>query len=137
MEVDTTTLSPPLVVHQFQGCVDLKGQSIPHGLLFAPGPDECLICTCFNGTPGLCRTVLCAPPTHCQSLRVGNGCCEWICLDKVRPDGGSDFDRGIGDGGSYGNGSGNGAAADVNLRLVASAVTAICSVALLFFLIYR
>ena len=25
------------------GCIDIKGQSIPHGLLFAPGPDECQV----------------------------------------------------------------------------------------------
>ena len=33
----------PLVVHHYQGCIDLHGQSIPHGLLFAPGPDECQV----------------------------------------------------------------------------------------------
>jgi hypothetical protein len=126
----SSTLSPPLVVSQYSGCVDVRGQSIPHGFLFAPGPDECLICTCFNGSPGLCRTVLCAPPSHCKSLRVGAGCCEWICLDHGN---GQDYDRDIVDGGVYTASP----AADVNLRLVASAVTAICSVALLFFLIYR
>ena len=62
----------PLVVHHYQGCIDLHGQSIPHGLLFAPGPDECQVCTCVNGAAGLCRTVLCAPPHNCQSLRVGD-----------------------------------------------------------------
>ena len=118
--------SPPLVVNQYQGCVDVRGQSIPHGLLFAPGPDECLVCTCFNGTPGLCRTMFCAPPSNCKSIRMGDGCCEWICLEKYPEDhhGGGGDDDGV-------------VAADVNLRLVASAVTAICSVALLFFLIYR
>ena len=35
----------PLIVHQFRGCVDLHGQSIPHGYIFYPGPDECLVST--------------------------------------------------------------------------------------------
>ena len=70
--------------------------------------------------------MFCAPPSNCKSIRMGDGCCEWICLEKY-PDG---HDEG-------GDGDGVVAAADVNLRLVASAVTAICSVTLLFFLIYR
>ena len=82
--------------------------------------------TRLAGTPGLCRTMFCAPPSNCKSIRMGDGCCEWICLEKY-PDG---HDEG-------GDGDGVVAAADVNLRLVASAVTAICSVTLLFFLIYR
>ncbi len=126
----------PLVVHHYQGCVDLHGQSIPHGFLFAPGPDECQICTCVNGAAALCRTVLCAPPSDCRSLRVGDQCCQWICLDKIHPHGGDDFHR-HGEGGAGGGGGGGGRSGDAQLRLVASALTAVLSVALLFFLIYR
>ncbi len=117
-------------VHHFnRGCVDLRGQAIPHGYLFAPGPDECQICTCVDGGAALCRTVLCAPPQNCRSLRVGDQCCQWICLDE-------DGDRHGGDGGHRGGGGG-GEVADVKLRLVASCLTAVLSIALLFFLIYR
>jgi len=91
-------------------CTDNKGQSIPEGLLFSPGPDECQVCTCLRQLPVLCRTVLCAPPKNCVSLRVGPACCQWICDDT---------------------------ASDIGLRLVGSAVTAILSLSLLFFLIYR
>ena len=60
-------------------------------------------------------------------------CCQWICLDDIHPHGGSNFDPdSVGDGGGGGSG-----AADVKLRLVAAAVTAIFSIALLFFLVYR
>lgn len=65
----------------------------------------------------LCRTVLCAPPQGCRSLRVGDACCEWVC-DQWDEGGGSQV-------------------SDLGLRLVASAVTAILSLSLLFFLIYR
>lgn len=64
--------------------------------------------------PVLCRTVLCAPPQGCRSLRVGGACCEWTC-DRWHED----------------------EVSDLGLRLVASAVTAILSLSLLSFLIYR
>jgi hypothetical protein len=118
---------PPLVVHHFQGCVDLRGQAIPHGLLFAPGPDECQICTCVNGAAGFCRTVLCAPPHNCQSLRVGDQCCQWICLDDVRP--GDSF---FGIGSSGGNDKD-----DARPRLAASAFVVLFALALILYLIYR
>lgn len=98
-------------------CTDNRGQSIPEGMLFEPGPDECQVCTCLRQLPVLCRTVLCAPPQGCRSLRVGDACCEWVCDQWDDP--------------------GHGAVSDLGLRLVASAVTAILSLSLLFFLIYR
>lgn len=98
-------------------CTDNRGQSIPEGMLFEPGPDECQVCTCLRQLPVLCRTVLCAPPQGCRSLRVGDACCEWVC---------DQWDD-----------TGQGAVSDLGLRLVASAVTAILSLSLLFFLIYR
>lgn len=57
----------------------------------------------------------------CKSFRVGNSCCEFICLDDtiLNRDGGHDLN------------------ADLGLRLIASAITAILSLSLLFFLIHR
>ena len=75
------------------------------------------VCTCLRQLPVLCRTVLCAPPQGCHSLRAGDACCEWVC-DRWEDDEGSQV-------------------SDLGLRLVASAVTAILSLSLLFFLIYR
>ena len=75
------------------------------------------VCTCLRQLPVLCRTVLCAPPQGCHSLRAGDACCEWVC-DR--------WDEGEGS-----------QVSDLGLRLVASAVTAILSLSLLFFLIYR
>ena len=92
-------------------CTDNKGQNIPEGLLFAPGVDDCQVCTCHQRMPVLCRTLMCPPAKSCLSLRVGSACCQWVCDDW-----------------SF---------SDVGLRLVASAVTAILSLSLLFFLIYR
>lgn len=98
-------------------CIDNRGQVIQEGRLFEPGPDECQVCTCLRKLPVLCRTVLCAPPQGCRSLRVGDACCEWVC-DK--------WDDSV-----------NGSVSDLGLRLMASAITAIFSLSLLFFLIYR
>ena len=53
---------------------------------------------------------------HCSS--VGDACCEWVC-DKWEDEAGA------------------GAVSDLGLRLMASAITAIFSLSLLFFLIYR
>jgi len=102
-------------------CIDNKGQKIPQGMLFEPGPDECQVCTCLLGQPVHCRTVLCAPPQGCHSLRVGDACCEWVCDQWEQGDLPTQ----------------SGGVSDLGLRLVASAVTAIVSLCLLFFLIYR
>ena len=126
-------------------CIDNRGQMIQEGRLFEPGPDECQVesershdntrhmpnpsltldlvtpylqvCTCLRQLPVLCRTVLCAPPQGCRSLRVGDACCEWVC-DK--------WDDSVAS-----------SVSDLGLRLMASAITAIFSLSLLFFLIYR
>merc|ERR1712156_1009209 len=97
-------------------CVDNRGMTIPEGMLFEPGPDQCQVCTCLRQLPVLCRTVPCGPPQGCLSVRAGDGCCQWFC------------DRWENEGSQI---------SDLGLRLVASAVTAILSLALLFFLIYR
>lgn len=110
-------VGPPSINRESDGqCTDNKGQGIPEGLLFTPGPDECQVCTCLMKMPVLCRTVLCAPPKNCLSLRVGDACCQWICEEWETPRSGAN---------------------DIGLRLVASAITAVFSLALLFFLIYR
>lgn len=102
-------------------CVDLHGRTIAPGLHFVPGPDTCTLCVCDNGSPKWCKAVLCSPPQDCKSFRVGNSCCEFICLDDTL---GKD-------------GSGHDINADLGLRLIASAITAILSLSLLFFLIHR
>ncbi|XP_071449849.1 uncharacterized protein [Hetaerina americana] len=105
-------------------CTDLHGRTILPGLHFVPGPDTCTLCVCENGNPKWCKAVLCSPPQECTSFRLGNSCCEFICLDDTLPKTTSD-------------GTGNENGADLGLRLIASAVTAILSLSLLFFLIHR
>lgn len=57
-------------IHNLAGsCIDNRGQVIQEGRLFEPGPDECQVCTCLHQQPVHCRTVLCAPPQGCRSLR--------------------------------------------------------------------
>ncbi|XP_046678880.1 integral membrane protein DGCR2/IDD-like [Homalodisca vitripennis] len=102
-------------------CRDLHDRVITPGLHYVPGPDTCTLCVCDNGQPKWCKAVLCSPPQDCKSFRVGNSCCEFICLDDtiLNRDGGHDIN------------------ADLGLRLIASAITAILSLSLLFFLIHR
>lgn len=104
-------------------CRDLNGRRIAQGIHYVPGPDACTLCVCDSGNPKWCKAVLCSPPQNCKSFRVGNTCCEFICLDDTlsKSDGVLDLD-------------GN---TDIGLRLVASAVTAVLSLSLLFFLIHR
>ena len=66
----------------------------------------------------------------CKSFRIGSSCCEFICLDntEVGNDEGS-IDV------TWGDENWNGG--DLGLRLVATAVTAVLSLALLAFLFYR
>ena len=68
-----TTISPSLIniTATDHNCTDHKEQHIPNGLLYTPrGSDACRVCTCASGSPILCRTVLCAPPSHCNSIKV-------------------------------------------------------------------
>ncbi|XP_068248275.1 integral membrane protein DGCR2/IDD-like isoform X2 [Palaemon carinicauda] len=103
-------------------CVALDGQRVPHGQTFVPGPDYCTVCKCEEGKPRLCQAVLCQPPQDCKSFRVGKSCCDFICLDDMLPKLPGDTPH---------------ATTDLGLRMVASAVTAILSLALLLFLIHR
>uniref|UniRef100_A0A6M2E070 Putative secreted protein n=1 Tax=Xenopsylla cheopis TaxID=163159 RepID=A0A6M2E070_XENCH len=66
-------------------CRDLHGRSIDPGLHYVPGPDTCTLCICDNGLPKWCKAVLCSPPQDCKSFRVGNSCCDFICLDDTLP----------------------------------------------------
>ena len=74
----TKTLAPEMTrppgqedVGLTNNCTDHQGQYIPSGLLYTPrGSDACRVCTCASGEPILCRTVLCAPPNHCDSIKV-------------------------------------------------------------------
>ncbi|KAF6207751.1 hypothetical protein GE061_016199 [Apolygus lucorum] len=110
----------------FQGdgshdCRDLHGRIIAPGLHFVPGPDACTLCVCDNGAPKWCKAVLCSPPQDCKSFRVGNSCCEFLCLDDTLGKSDSDHDFN----------------ADLGLRLIATAITAILSLSLLVFLFHR
>ncbi|XP_032514585.1 uncharacterized protein LOC116768070 isoform X2 [Danaus plexippus] len=64
-------------------CIDFRGRHISNGLHYVPGPDTCTLCICENGLPKVCKAVLCSPPQDCRSFRLGNTCCEFICLDDV------------------------------------------------------
>ncbi|KPJ19363.1 Integral membrane protein DGCR2/IDD [Papilio machaon] len=81
---ETTKNSRRMISIAAQGeCTDLRGRHISHGLHYVPGPDTCTLCVCDNGLPKVCKAVLCSPPQDCRSFRVGNTCCEFICLDDV------------------------------------------------------
>ena len=99
-------------------CVGVDGQKVSSGDTYVPGPDFCTVCKCEEGESKFCRAVLCQPPQDCKSFRVGDSCCDFICLDSVLPKHPSE-------------------PSDLGLRMVASAVTAILSLALLLFLIHR
>ena len=61
-------------------------------------------------------------PQDCKSFRIGSSCCEFICLDDEP--GGSGGDSVVWD-------------RDLGLRLLATTVTALLSLALLAFLLHR
>jgi len=109
-------------------CTDTYGKVIPQGVHFVPGPDECTLCVCDEGGPKWCKAVLCAPPQDCKSFRVGNSCCDFICLDDS-------FNKGKGGGGPGGVDSVD--LTDVIPKVVIAAVTAMLSLSLLFFLVHR
>ncbi|CAL8138734.1 unnamed protein product [Orchesella dallaii] len=64
-----------------QHCIDLHQRLVPHGVHFSPGPDECTLCACDNGEAKWCKAILCTPPEDCKSYKLGDSCCDFICLD--------------------------------------------------------
>ena len=69
--VNTIPSSKELDNILMSNCTDHRNKYIPDGLLYTPrGSDACRVCTCASGDPILCRTVLCAPPSHCKSIKV-------------------------------------------------------------------
>jgi len=113
-----------------ESCLDITGRTIAGGNHYVPGPDSCTVCLCDGGRPKWCQAVLCAAPKDCKSFRIGSSCCEFICLDDS--EGGRD--QGSVD---VSWGSGNWVGEDFGLRLIATAITAVLSLALLSFLFYR
>ncbi|XP_043497896.1 uncharacterized protein LOC122521327 isoform X2 [Polistes fuscatus] len=109
-------------------CKDLQGRSYETGYLYFPGPEPCTFCVCDNGNPKWCKAVICKfLEEDCKSMRRSEKCCEFICLNDAN-------EKSDGSGTNLVEGSVN---YDIGLRSVASFVTAILSLSLLFFLIYR
>ncbi|XP_057325308.1 uncharacterized protein LOC130667615 isoform X1 [Microplitis mediator] len=117
-------------------CKDLQGQTYDSGFYYIPEP--CTLCVCDNGNPKWCKAVICRlsqksiPKQDCKSFRIGTPCCEFICLDDTLSSVTNDKTDGI-----EGNNGDSSASYDLGLRLVASCITAILSLSLLFFLIHR
>ncbi|CAG7731182.1 unnamed protein product [Allacma fusca] len=130
--VSTTFTQPGIKpVNNGKECIDLHGRSIPQGVHYVPGPDECTLCVCDKeGLPIWCKAVLCSPPQECKSFRVGNSCCEFICLDDT-------INGGKGNGGPTGGPFGPVDIAEVVPKIVIASVCSMLSLALLSFLVYR
>ncbi|XP_019888505.2 uncharacterized protein LOC105283270 isoform X1 [Ooceraea biroi] len=112
-------------------CKDQHGRSYESGYHYIPGPEPCTFCICDNGNPTLCKAFICKfIEENCKSFRRGDTCCEFICLDNTL----LSNDKTDGGGSNVIDGSAN---YDIGLRSVASFVTAIFSLSLLFFLIHR
>ncbi|XP_039314764.1 uncharacterized protein LOC105200708 isoform X2 [Solenopsis invicta] len=124
-----------LKVHAEGGvaCKDQHGHSYESGYHYIPGPEPCTFCVCDNGNPKWCKAFICKfLEENCKSFRRGSTCCEFICLDDTLSSISNDKADEAGTNAIDGN-----ANYDIGLRSVASFVTAIFSLSLLFFLIHR
>ncbi|XP_018308533.1 uncharacterized serine-rich protein C215.13 isoform X1 [Mycetomoellerius zeteki] len=124
-----------LKVHAEGGvaCKDQHGHSYESGYHYIPGPEPCTFCVCDNGNPKWCKAFICKfLEENCKSFRRGNTCCEFICLDETLSSISNDKTDEAETNAIDGN-----ANYDIGLRSVASFVTAIFSLSLLFFLIHR
>ncbi|XP_053995609.1 mucin-12-like [Hylaeus anthracinus] len=114
-------------------CKDQQGRSYESGSYYIPGPEPCTLCVCDNGNPKWCKAFVCKfAEEDCKSSRRGDVCCEYICLDDTLSSLSNDKIDGIGS-----NTTDATANYDIGLRSVASFVTAVLSLSLLFFLIHR
>lgn len=121
------------VIHAESGvtCKDQQGRIYENTFIYIPGPEPCTLCVCDNGNPKWCRALVCKyAEEYCKSTR--HICCQYICLDDTVLSIPNDKSDGIGS-------NANDAATnyDIGLRSVASFVTAVLSLSLLFFLIHR
>ncbi|KAI4454213.1 integral membrane protein dgcr2/idd [Holotrichia oblita] len=117
VEAPYLTLSRPDGTVQCTKPLQRHQQVVSQGLHYIPGTNPCTLCVCDKGGPKWCKSVLCAPPQNCKSFQVGTLCCEFKCLDDILTVHDDTY--------------------DVALRFIASAVTAILSLSLLFFLFHR
>ncbi|CAL8138738.1 unnamed protein product [Orchesella dallaii] len=78
---DREEIRPQLGKH----CIDVNQRLIPHGVHFAPRLDQCIVCACDDGEPKFCTPILCSPPQDCKSFKLGESCCDFICLDDDSP----------------------------------------------------
>ncbi|XP_043261174.1 uncharacterized protein LOC122402451 isoform X2 [Colletes gigas] len=114
-------------------CKDQRGRFFESGLYYIPGPEPCSLCVCDNGNPKLCKAFVCKfAEEDCKSSLRGDVCCEYICLDDTLSSLSNDKTDGIGS-----NTTDATANYDIGLRSVASFVTVVLSLSLLFFLIHR
>ncbi|XP_054155522.1 integral membrane protein DGCR2/IDD-like isoform X2 [Oppia nitens] len=123
-------------------CYNDKGDIVKQGEQYFPlGSDVCTQCTCLNGRPEMCISVLCSPPQQCRQFHAVNGkCCEFVCLDgdfgansgiKILN---TSIIRGTGgDNRTHGSVTTN----SLGLRLIASTITSFLILALLLFMIHR
>ncbi|XP_017776152.1 PREDICTED: uncharacterized protein LOC108562361 isoform X2 [Nicrophorus vespilloides] len=101
-------------------CIDIHSHIVSQGLHYVPGTNPCTLCICDKGSPKWCKSVLCSPPQNCKSFEVGSSCCEFKCLDDILS-GHESYKE------TY----------DVAIRFIASTVTAVLTIAVLFFLYQR
>ncbi|KZC03844.1 Integral membrane protein DGCR2/IDD, partial [Dufourea novaeangliae] len=115
-------------------CKDHQGRSYESGVTYVPGSDPCTLCVCDNGNPKLCKAYVCTkfPEENCKSFLRGDICCEYICLDDTLSSILNYKTDVIGN-----NTTDTTANYDIGLRTVASFVTVVLSLSLLFFLIHR